>query len=130
MRHSLKAFGIRIKGTGRTGLDKAVCEAVASDPKCSAAYYVPYQKELQVVCSPAVLDNRTDNSLELKVSIKDAEGQPVKLPPGSTGAPKVYLTTDQKEVLLDAESVQTQPDQLGLNVIIKQDELGDRKSVV
>ena len=31
MRHSLKAFGIRIKGTGRTGLDKAVCEAVAGD---------------------------------------------------------------------------------------------------
>ena len=29
MRHSLKAFGIRIKGTGRTGFDKAVREAVA-----------------------------------------------------------------------------------------------------
>ena len=31
MRHSLKAFGIRIKGTGRTGSDKAVREAVAGD---------------------------------------------------------------------------------------------------
>lgn len=29
IRHSLKAFGIRIKGTGRTGFDKAVREAVA-----------------------------------------------------------------------------------------------------
>ncbi len=31
MRHSLKAFGIRIKGTGRTGFDAAVREAVADD---------------------------------------------------------------------------------------------------
>jgi len=31
IRHSLKAFGIRIKGTGRTGFDKAVREAVADD---------------------------------------------------------------------------------------------------
>jgi transposase len=31
MRHSLKAFGIRIKGTGRTGVDAAVREAVADD---------------------------------------------------------------------------------------------------
>jgi transposase len=31
IRHSLKAFGIRIKGTGRTGFDAAVREAVAGD---------------------------------------------------------------------------------------------------
>jgi hypothetical protein len=31
IRHSLKAFGIRIKGTGRTGFDAAVREAVADD---------------------------------------------------------------------------------------------------
>ncbi|MDP2333554.1 MAG: transposase, partial [Reyranella sp.] len=31
IRHSLKAFGIRIKGTGRTGFDTAVREAVADD---------------------------------------------------------------------------------------------------
>ncbi len=29
--HSLKAFGVRIKGTGRSGFDTAVCEAVAED---------------------------------------------------------------------------------------------------
>jgi transposase len=31
IRHSLKAFGIRIKGTGRGGFDAAVREAVADD---------------------------------------------------------------------------------------------------
>jgi transposase len=31
IRHSLKAFGIRIKGTGRTGFDAAVREAVVGD---------------------------------------------------------------------------------------------------
>jgi transposase len=31
IRHSLKAFGIRIKGTGRGGFDAAVREAVAED---------------------------------------------------------------------------------------------------
>jgi len=31
IRHSLKAFGIRVKGTGRTGCDAAVREAVAGD---------------------------------------------------------------------------------------------------
>ncbi len=31
IRHSLKAFGIRIRGTGRTGFDAAVREAVADD---------------------------------------------------------------------------------------------------
>jgi transposase len=31
IRHSLKAFGIRIKGTGRTGFDTAVREAVVDD---------------------------------------------------------------------------------------------------
>ena len=31
LRHSLKAFGIRVKGTGRTGFDAAVREAVAGD---------------------------------------------------------------------------------------------------
>lgn len=122
-----QGIGAALSLTGLLGLGSCsvpFCEAEPSDPKCSAAYYVPYQKDLQVVCSSAVLDNRADNSLEIKVSIKDAMGQTVMLPPGSTGAPKVYLTTDQNEVLLDAESVQTQPDRLGLNVIIKQDTLG------
>lgn len=35
IRHSLKAFGIRLKGTGRTGFDAAVREPVAADARTS-----------------------------------------------------------------------------------------------
>jgi transposase len=31
IRHSLKAFGIKLGGTGRTGFDRAVRDAVAND---------------------------------------------------------------------------------------------------
>lgn len=101
------------------GISENLCDAKSDDPLCSPAYYVSYTMQIIASCQPGVLDNRHDGALQIHVSVQDPDKNNVLLAkPGGT-PPRVYLQTDGGEVQVDPSDVVTQPDQTGLNVIVR-----------